>query len=293
MTDGVKNGQETPERASFWASAWRRFKRNRMAVVGGVFAVLLVLAALLAPWVAPYPYDATHPAHSFESPSLHFPFGTDDLGRDMFSRLIYSIRNALTVALGAQIVVLFTGAVLGAVAGFRGGWIDTFLMRVVDIMFAFPTFLLNVILVTVMGRGLLTIFVAIGLTSWAGIARLVRGQILVLRESEFVDAARAIGASDTHIIRKYLLPNAVGPVIVSLAFGIPNAIWMESGLALIGMGVQPPMPSWGNLMGAGMGMVLGYPHLLIWPAVTFALTLLAFTWLGDGLQDALNPKSEV
>jgi ABC-type dipeptide/oligopeptide/nickel transport system permease subunit len=292
MTTAAEQNK-APKAISFWASAWRRFSRNKMAVVGGVFAVILILTAVLAPLVAPYQYDETDSSHAFESSSWKHPFGTDDLGRDMLSRLIYSIRNALFIGLGAQFVVLVIGVILGAIAGFRGGRMDAFLMRVVDVMYAFPTFLFNVILIAVMGRGLFTIFIAIGLTSWAGIARLVRGQILVLRETEFVEAARAIGAGDGHIIRKYLLPNTVGPIIVSLAFGIPGAIWMESGLALIGMGVQPPMPSWGNLMGAGMGMVLGYPHLLIWPALTFGLTLLAFTWLGDGLQDALNPKSEV
>jgi peptide/nickel transport system permease protein len=159
-------------------------------------------------------------------------------------------------------------------------------------MFAFPTFLFNVILITVMGRGLFTIFTAIGLTNWAGVARLVRGQILSLKESEFIEAARAIGANDSHIIRRYLIPNVLGPIIVSISFGMPGAIGIESGLAMLGMGVRPPMPSWGNLMGAGMGMVMGYPHLLFWPALTFALTLLSFTFLGDGLQDALNPRRE-
>lgn len=278
--------------SSYWGAAWRRLSKNRMAIAGGIFVIILILVAVLAPWLAPYGYDEAHYEHAFEPPNRHFIFGTDDLGRDMFSRLIYSLRNAMIVAFGSQAVVLVIGTTLGAMAGFRGGLLDIILMRIVDIMFAFPTFLFNVILVTVMGRGLFTIFLAIGITGWAGLARLVRGQVLALKQKEFVEAARALGARDSHIIRRYILPNILGPIIISLAFGIPNAMMMESGLALIGMGVRPPMPSWGNLIGAGMGMVMGFPHLLIWPALTFGITLLSFTFLGDGLRDALNPRSE-
>ncbi|NLG17919.1 MAG: ABC transporter permease [Fibrobacter sp.] len=263
-----------------------------MALVSGIFVLLLVICGFLAPVISPYPYDEPHYENAFQSSSWQFIMGTDDLGRDQFSRLLFSLRNALLVALGSQLVALIIGVALGAIAGFRGGWIDSAIMRIVDIMFAFPTFLFNIILVTVLGRGLFTIFLAIGLTSWAGIARLMRGQIMFLRSSEFVEAARAIGAKDGHIIAKYLLPNTLGPIIVSVVFGIPGAIWQESGLALIGMGLNPPMPSWGNLMGAGMSMAMGFPHLLLWPALTFALTLLAITFMGDGIQDALNPRSE-
>lgn len=183
---------------SYWAAAWRRFKQNRMAVASGIFVIALILIAILAPVIAPYRYDETHYDHVFEPPSLRFPFGTDDLGRDMLSRILYSLRNALIVAFGSQFVVLVIGVLLGALAGFRGGVVDTLIMRLVDVMYAFPTFLFNVILVTVLGRGLFTIFLAIGLTGWAGLARLVRGQILSLKQSEFVEAARALGARDGH-----------------------------------------------------------------------------------------------
>ncbi len=277
---------------SFWDAAWKRFKKNKMAVVGLIFVILLMLTALLAPFIAPYHYSFQNYDIAFQSPSLGHIFGTDDLGRDMFSRLVYSLRNGLTVAIGSQILVLVIGLIIGSIAGFRGGVIDSILMRIVDIMMAFPVFLFNIILVTVMGRSLFTIILAIGVTRWAGLARLVRGQIMVLKQSEYIEAARAIGAKDGHIIRKYLLPNTVGPIIVSIVFGIPLAILTESGMALIGMGLRPPMPSWGSLIGEGMGMVMGFPHLLVWPALTFALTLLSFTFLGDGLQDALNPRSD-
>ncbi|MCX7846288.1 MAG: ABC transporter permease [Dictyoglomaceae bacterium] len=280
-------------RTGYWSSAWRRFKGNKMAVVSLVYISFLIFISIFAPFIAPYPYDEAHYGHTFESPSWKFLFGTDDLGRCMLSRHIYAIRNALFIGFGSQIVVLIIGITLGAIAGFKGGRLDTILMRIVDIMFAFPTFLFNVILVTVLGRGLHTILFAVGVTGWAGMARLVRGLVLSLKNADFVEAARALGAKESYIIRKYILPNMLGPIIISLAFGIPNGIWIESGLALIGMGVRPPMPSWGNMLGGASQYVFAFPHLLIFPAITFALTMLAFNYLGDGLRDALNPRSEV
>jgi peptide/nickel transport system permease protein len=211
----------------------------------------------------------------------------------MLSRVLYSLRNALLVAFGSQTITLVLGVLLGAIAGFRGGLVDTLIMRFVDIMYAFPTFLFNVILVTVLGRGLFTIFLAIGLVNWAGLARLVRGQILALKEAEYVEAAKALGAKDNHIIAHYLLPNTLGPIIISFMMGIPTAMMTESGLSLIGMGLRPPMPSFGNLLNSGNGMILGFPHLMAWPALCFAIILLSFNFLGDGLRDALNPRSEV
>lgn len=279
--------------AGYWKMAWQRFKQNKMAIISGILVILLITVSLLTPIISPYRYDETHYEHTFETPSIHFIFGTDDLGRDMFSRILYSLRNALIVALGAQAITLILGVLLGAVAGFYGGPIDTLIMRFVDIMFAFPTFLFNVILVTVLGRGLFTIFLAIGLVNWTGLARLVRGQILSLKQAEYIEAARAIGAKDKHIIIRYLLPNATGPIIISFTMGIPVAMMTESGLSLLGMGLRPPMPSFGNLLNSGNGMILGFPHLLIWPALIFAIILLSFNFLGDGLRDAFNPRSEV
>jgi peptide/nickel transport system permease protein len=281
------------KRTSYWSSAWRRFKRNKMAVAGLIYIIIIIIVSIFTPWIAPYPYDEPHYAHTFEKPSAKFWWGTDDLGRDMFSRNLYAMRNALLVGFGSQIVVLIIGVIIGSIAGYRGGLVDTLLMRITDIMYAFPTFLFNVILVTVMGRGLFTILVAVGLTGWAGMARLIRGMVMYLKHAEFVEAARALGAKESYIIRKYILPNMLGPIIVSLAFGIPNGIWIEAGLALIGMGVRPPMPSWGNMIGAGIGYIMAFPHMVVFPVLTFALTLLAFTYVGDGLRDALNPRSEV
>jgi len=278
---------------SYWGAAWRRYRKNRMAMIGGGFVVLLILVALFTPWLAPAGYDSQNPEHAFEESSWQFLFGTDDLGRDMLSRILYSLRNALTVAFGAQIISLVLGLLLGAIAAYRGGLVDTIIMRFVDIMFSFPTFLFNVILVTVLGHGLFTIFLAIGLTNWAGLARLVRGQVLALKQAEYVEAARALGATDRHIIGQYLLPNTLGPIIISFMMGIPWTMITESALSLIGMGLQPPMPSFGNLLNNGSGAMMGFPHLLVWPAGVFALILLSFNFVGDGLNDAFNPKSEV
>ncbi len=281
------------KRASYWSSVWRRFKSNKMAFVGLIFIIIITIVAIFTPWIAPYGYDETDYAHTFEKPSRQFIWGTDDLGRDVFSRNLYAMRNALLIGFGSQAIVMVVGVIIGAIAGFRGGTVDTVLMRIVDIMYAFPTFLFNVILVTALGRGIHIILLAIGITGWAGTARLVRGMVMSLRNADFVEAARALGAKEFYIIRKYVLPNMLGPIIVSIAFGIPNAIWMEAGLALVGMGVRPPMPSWGNMISAGAGYIMAFPHMVIFPALLFALTLLAFTYVGDGLRDAMSPKGEV
>jgi ABC-type dipeptide/oligopeptide/nickel transport system permease subunit len=281
------------KRLSYWGAAWMRFRQNKMALIAGILVLFLIVVSILTPFIAPYKYDETHYENAFEPPSFRFIFGTDEQGRDMYSRILYSLRNALIVAFGAQVVTLGVGLILGAIAGFRGGIVDSAVMRIVDIMYAFPTYLFNVILVTVLDRGLFTIFLAIGITNWAGIARLVRGQIMSLRQAEYIEAAKALGAKDSHIIIRYLLPNTLGPVIVSFMMGIPWAMITESALSLLGMGLRPPMPSFGNLLSAGNSNILGFPHLLIFPAVVFGIILMCFNFLGDGFRDALNPKSEV
>jgi peptide/nickel transport system permease protein len=188
------------------------------------------------------------------------------------------------------LIGLLIGAIAGAISGYYGGLIDIVLMRVVDIMFAFPQFLLLIILVTAMGRGLTTMFIAIGVTSWAGYARLVRGQILSAKNNDYVEAARCLGARNGRIIRKYILPNIVGPLIVAVSFGVPEAMMAESAMSLIGMGLRPPMPSWGNLISSGMMQMYGFPHLVLWPSLTFGTTLLAFTFVGDGLREVYGKE---
>lgn len=276
------------QRQSYWRRAWRKFSRNRLAVVGLGFVLLLIVVGLLGPWLTPYPYDTVDYTATWQRPTMAHWFGTDELGRDLFSRLIYSLRNAIAIAFGAELITLLFGCTVGAVAGYMGGKVDNAIMRLTDMMFAFPSLLFNVVLVAIMGRGMVTIFIAIGATSWVGMARLVRGQVLSLKQMEYVEAARAAGASHMDIIFRYLLPNTWGAILVTIGMGIPRAMMIESALSVIGMGVQPPMPTWGNLITVGLPFLRSQPHLLVFPALSFALTLLAFTYVADGLRDALD-----
>lgn len=263
----------------------QKFVRNKLALIGLLYILGLLFVAISAPITAPYGYEEVDKGRENEAASWDHWFGTDQLGRDLLSRNIFAARNAIGIGVGAVLVGLAIGAALGAISGYYGGFIDLLMMRLVDIMIAFPQILLMILLVGVMGRGLTTIFVAIGITSWAGYARLVRGQVLQAKNNEYVEAARCLGAKDSYIIRKYIFPNILGPIIVMVSFGIPDAMMAESGMSLLGMGLRPPMPSWGNLIADGTLQVLGLPHLVLYPALTFGLTLLAFTFIGDGLRE--------
>ncbi len=271
---------------------WRRYRQNTMAVVGLVMVTAFLLIALFAPLIAPYHYNAQDLAHSWEEPSAAHLFGTDDLGRDQLSRIIYAVRTAAIVGLGASALSLLIGAAIGALSGMRGGATDSLLMRLVDIFNSFPSILLAVILATTLGQSVFTIVIALAVTGWAGYARLVRGQVLALKNQEYVQAARTLGASERHLILHYVLPNILGPIVVALSFGIPYAMAAEAGLSVIGIGIRPPEPSWGNLISLGIAKMRGFPHLAIYPTALFSLTLLAFTWVGDGLQEIFNAKGE-
>ncbi|HLU37484.1 MAG TPA: ABC transporter permease [Thermomicrobiales bacterium] len=283
--------EENVEGSGRWKAAWRRFRRNKLATISLVFVALLVLTAVFAPLIAPYAYDDTdYIARRVGIGSEGHLLGTDELGRDVLSRLIYSVRTALVIAIGAEAVALGLAIVVGLLAGYVGGKLDDLLMAVTDIMFVFPSYLLMIIFVTVFGRNELTIFLAIGISSWVGTARLVRAEVLRLKNQEFVEAGKAMGASGATIALRYIMPNAWGPLLVSLSFGIPGAIMAESGLALLGLGVQPPTPSWGSMIQDGLQWVLVSPHLILAPTILFTLTMLAFTWIGDGLRDAFDPQ---
>ena len=284
--------------ASLWGDAWRRLIRNRMAVLGGIIVVALLLVALLADVIAPYSPTKQDYAAIFQPPGSRYILGTDNLGRDQLSRLIYGARVAVAVGIFTQFVVLAIGVPIGAVAALAGGRLDNLLMRFTDIVYAFPDLLLIILLSTVLREnplknvwgGLLIIFFAIGVVNWVSLARLTRGQLLSLRERDFVEAARALGAGNSHIIRKHLLPNALGPIIVSVTFGIPQAIFTEATLSFLGIGITPPNPSWGSMIQDGYQAIFAYPHLVMFPALAIGITLLAFTFLGDGLRDALDPR---
>jgi oligopeptide transport system permease protein len=290
--------------ASLWRDALERLLKNRLAILGGIIVILLVLLAIVGPFITPYGYDQTDtdlirqtrgPANPGEGGHL---LGTDILGRDLLSRIMDGARISMTVALVVQVTVLLIGVPIGALARWFGGRVDNLLMRFTDITYAFPD-LLFIILLTVVFKdtwfgdavdGLLLVFVAIGIVSWVGVARLVRGQMLSLKETEYVEAARAIGVPDRRIVTRHLLPNSIGPIIVAVTLGIPGAILAEALLAFIGIGANVPRASWGTLITEGQVWMSSEPHLLLFPAIAIALALLSFTFLGDGLRDALDPK---
>lgn len=275
---------------SLWADAFIRLRRNKLAVLGASIILIMALAAIFAPMITPYTFYEQNYGALLQGPSAEHWLGTDALGRDAFARLIYGARTSLMVGLFTQIIVLSIGLPLGAVAGFAGGKVDNALMRFVDVMYAFPDILLIILLRSIFGGSIYMIFLAIGLVAWVGMARLVRGQILSLKERDFVTASRAMGASSMYMIGRHLLPNVLGPVIVSVTFNVPRAIFAEAALSYIGIGVTPPTPSWGIMIQNGYDVLFAAPHLILVPAIALAVLMLAFTFLGDGLRDALDPR---
>jgi ABC-type dipeptide/oligopeptide/nickel transport system permease subunit len=280
-------------------------------VLGLVILVVLIATAVLADVLAPYPYTLQDVTNARRGPSVAHWLGTDELGRDMLSRIMYGARISLSVAIVAQALILFVGVPIGAAAGYYGGWVDTLLSRAIDVLYSFPDMLLIIIIVTslraairadatgflgVLGGvdaaigGLLGVFISLALVSWLTVARLVRGQVLSLREREFVDAARAIGASNGRIVLRHLLPNALPAIVVAATLGIPRVILVEAALSFVGIGVQPPLPSWGAMILAGSNAPrAGAAHLLVGPAAALALTVLSCNVVGDALLEAFNP----
>jgi oligopeptide transport system permease protein len=282
-----------PSAQGYWSRAWGRLLRNRLAVAGLAIIGLLAVLALFAPLVAPHDPATQDVLNAREGPSLSHLGGTDNLGRDIMSRLIYGARVSLAVGILAQAVVMGIGLPLGLIAGFRGSWADTAIMRFTDLVYAFPDLLFIILLRAVLGGNIVTLFLIIGFVTWVDMARLVRGQVLSLREREYVVAARAMGATDREMMTRHLLPNLSGPVVVMLALGVPRAIFIEAALSFIGFGVDPRTPSWGSMVQEGQtGIVGGNLHLVIFPAAAIALLTLAFTFFGDGLRDALDPNVE-
>jgi oligopeptide transport system permease protein len=272
-----------------WQDAWRRLLRNRLAVLGGLVIVVLGFLAIFADVIAPYHFTKANFLHAYEFPNGDFPLGTDPLGRDMLSRIIYGARISMLVGFVAQGIVVSIGVPIGAVSGYYGGKVDLVIMRFVDVMYAFPRLLFVILIMSMLGAGLLNIFIAIGLTGWVNIARLTRAQILSLKEKEFSESARAAGASGLRVLGKHLLPNSLTPIIVAVTFGIPEAIFTEAALSFIGVGINPPTPSWGQMVGEYQQYILSYWYLCVFPSVAIALTMLSFTFLGDGMRDALDP----
>jgi len=270
---------------------WQRFKKNRMALLGLCFLSLEVAVAAFAPLLTPH--DPTRLAlEKTLLPPLTpgHPLGTDEFGMDVFARLIYGGRISLVVGLIVISLSLTIGLLMGSLAGYYGGWLDNVIMRLVDLLAAFPFFVLAISIMAVLGPGIYNVMIALGSVSWIGYARMVRGQFLGLKEKEFVESARAIGLSDWTIIRKYLLPNAMAPVIVQATLGMGGAILSASGLSFLGLGAQPPTPEWGAMLSAGQIYIRRAPHLSTYPGLAIMFTVLAFNFLGDGLRDSLDPR---
>src|SRR5262252_2560427 len=285
---------EVPEQVGLWTDVWRRFRRNRLAVAGGAIVVVLVLDALLAGLLVQLGLVQDpirqHVELSLSGPSAQHFLGTDFLGRDTLSRLMFGARISLTIGILVQGIYVVIGGTIGLVAGYAGGRVDNLLMRFTDIWYAFPDLIFVLVLVSVFGPSLLSIFGAIALVNWVGLARLVRGQVLAIKEKEFVDAARATGSPPFKLIVRHLLPNSLAPIIVTLTFGIPQAIFLEATLSFLGVGIQPPQPTWGQMVNDGYEAIYANPTGVVFPALAIGFTLLAFSFIGDGLRDALDPR---
>ena len=269
---------------------WEGLKENKLALLGGLILVFLCVVAILAPWISPYDPARIDPQAVLLPPSWSHPLGTDNLGRDLLSRMIWGTRISLEVGLISVGIACVVGTLIGGVAGFYGGWVDTLLMRLVDVMLCFPTFFLILAVIAVLEPSIWNIMVVIGITSWMGIARLVRAEVLSLREREFVLAARALGLSKGRILIRHILPNALAPVLVAATLGVGGAILTESALSFLGIGVQPPTPSWGSILAVGKDYIEVAWWLSLFPGLAILITVLGYNLLGEGIRDAVDPR---
>ena len=275
---------------TYWADAWRRLKENKLAIMSIVILVIVVAMAFIGPHLRPWAYDDQDFSVINKGPdSVHW-FGTDDLGRDLFVRCWEGAKISLFIALISTIINVTIGIIYGGISGYLGGQVDMFMMRIVEIIYSIPDLLWVILLMVVIGQGLGTIILAISITGWGGMARIVRGQILQIKQMEYVLAAKTLGADTSRIITKHLVPNTMGPIIINLTFQVPGAIFTEAMLSYIGLGLPEPIASWGTLAQRGTRMLLIHPYQLLFPALLISITMLAFNILGDGLRDSLDPR---
>ncbi len=278
-------------------------KKNKLAFVCFIFIIFLCLLALVAKWITPYPFDEQHINHLLESPSSRFWFGTDKLGRDLFSRVVYGARMSMAVGIITAVISLLFGAIYGAVSGWFGGWVDSLLMRAVDIAYSIPSLVIMILVKVIFDsfelfshpelKALTGTLIALSIVGWVSLARLVRGQVLQVREMAYIEAGRALGFGHVQLLWRHVFPNILGPIIVMLTFRIPGNILFESFLSFIGLGLQPPYSSWGVLASDGADLLESYPHLILFPGAALFFTLMAFQLLGDGLRDAFDPKMKL
>jgi ABC-type dipeptide/oligopeptide/nickel transport system permease subunit len=281
---------------NLWRDAARRFFKNKLAVIALIAVVMLIFVAVFAGFLAPYPYDYAVPSEALQFPSPEHPFGTDAVGRDFLSRMIYGARVSLIVGFSVQAIALLIGLPFGILGGMSGGWVDYVVMRWVEVLTAIPIWLFALFLISVwrgtdeaIGSGLLKVIVAIGLIGWVDICRLTRAQILSLRQKDYVLSAHAIGSTQFQIARRHLMPNAISPLLVAITLGIPAAIFTEAGLSVLGFGINDPLPSWGKMVADSSSYIRVYWYLGLLPTLAISITMLSFSFVGDGLRDALDP----
>lgn len=275
---------------SFWALAWYRFHHHKVALAGGVVVLLLVLVTLLAGVIAPYRFEDIDLTARLRPPSPAHLLGTDTIGHDVFTRVLYAGRVSLLVGFSAAVAATLVGILVGATAGFYGGLLDNVLMRITDVSLALPSLPILIVLSKYLGGSVAGIVFVISLFAWRGIARLARGEVLKLKGQEFTDAARALGATDLRILVRHLIPNSLAPVIVSATLIVGGSILTEAALSFLGIGIQPPVPSWGNMLQNAQDFILSAPRLAVYPGLMIFVTVLCFNFLGDGLRDALDPR---
>lgn len=275
---------------TYWADVWSRLKTDRLAVIGLITITVIMLLAVFAPMLSRYAYDEMDFNFSNDPPGLTHWFGCDRLGRDLFVRVMYGARISLAVGFLASFIELFIGVIYGGISGFKGGKVDDIMMRIVDVIYSVPAMIYVILLMVVVGPGLKSIFITLGISYWAPMARMVRAEVMRLKNEEFVIAARVTGASSARILFRHIIPNAMGAVLVTLTFSVPGAIFTEAFLSFVGLGVNAPMASWGVLSSDAVEALAVYPYQLFFPAAAISITILAFNFLGDGLRDALDPK---
>jgi ABC-type dipeptide/oligopeptide/nickel transport system permease subunit len=290
IDDDTSKNFESYETTSPFRDTWVRLKRNKLALFGLFLVVALILIALLAGIISPYDPVQIYLKESLRPPSSAHLMGTDVLGRDILSRIIYGSRASLIIGVVATSISLVIGVIVGAISGYYGGWLDSIMMRITDVFFAFPFFILAIAIMTFLGPSFINIFIALGIVGWTNYARLIRGQVISVKESDYVEAAHAVGAKDARIIWKHVMPNTLAPIIVYTTMNVGGVILAEAGLSFLGIGVQPPAPSWGLMLAEASNFIFNAPWMVIWPGVAIFLTVLGYNLLGDGLRDALDPR---
>lgn len=290
-SDSEKNSEEIVRPSlSYWQDVWRRLKQNKMALIGLIIVALITVLAIFGPYLSKYNYYSQNLAIANQPPSSEHWLGTDKFGRDALIRLIYGARISLTVGYAASLLNIIIGVLYGGIAGYFGGRIDEVMMRIVDVIYSIPMTIYVILFMVIFGAGLKSIIIALAVSYWLTMARIVRGQILALKQQEFVLAAKTLGASSIRILLKHLIPNCMGPIIITLMMSVPDAIFTESFLSFIGLGVSAPQASWGTLASEALDGYQLYPTQLFFPSLAICITILAFNLLGDGLRDALDPK---